>query len=158
MRHALAAIEAPVPASRRRRPGRRASVPRSYRSMSLESAPDRSYDVPPADERKGKTRAESDRRLGNLIVTHRSTIIRYPAGTMAPPRQKNVAGMNYWRRPAAIRPMSAESRGAAHAVAGSAGHDSGQEPDAWAGFVDSAKGHCERGFGSAFCYLLSASF
>src|ERR1700693_3831287 len=51
---------------------RGASVPCSYRSMSLESAPDRSYDVPPADERKGKTRAESDRRLGNLIVTHRS--------------------------------------------------------------------------------------
>jgi hypothetical protein len=72
------------------------SVPRSRRSMSLESAPDRSYDVPPADERKGKTKAESDRHLGNPIVTHRSTLIRYPAGTMTPPRQKNAVGVKYW--------------------------------------------------------------
>jgi hypothetical protein len=57
-----------------------ASVPRPCRIMSLESAPDRSYDVPPADERKGKTKAESDRHLGNPTVTHRSTMIRYPAG------------------------------------------------------------------------------
>jgi hypothetical protein len=61
--------------------------------MSLKSAPDLSYNVPRADERKGKTKAESDRQLGNLIVTHRSTLIRYPAGTMAPPWQKNVVGM-----------------------------------------------------------------
>jgi hypothetical protein len=60
----------------------------SRRSMSLKCAPDLSYDVPPANERKGKTRAESDRHLGNLIVTHRSTLIRYPAGTMALPRQE----------------------------------------------------------------------
>src|SRR5882724_575270 len=69
--------------------------------MSLKSAPDRSYDVPPADERKGKTKAESDRHLGNPVITHRSTLTRHPAGTRAAPRQKNVAGMNYWRRPAA---------------------------------------------------------
>jgi hypothetical protein len=73
--------------------GHGASVPRSRR-MSLKSAPDLSYDLPPADERKGKTKAESDRHLGNPIVTHQSTLIRYPAGTMAPPRQKNVVGMN----------------------------------------------------------------
>jgi hypothetical protein len=66
--------------------------------MSLEGAPDRSYDVPPADERKGKTKAESDRHLGNPTVTHRSTMIRYPAGAMTPPGQKNVVGMKYWRR------------------------------------------------------------
>ena len=75
-----------------------ASVPRPCRIMSLESAPDRSYDVPPADERKGKTKAESDRHLGNPTVTHRSTMIRYPAGAMTPPGQKNVVGMKYWRR------------------------------------------------------------
>ena len=62
--------------------------------MSLKSAPDLSYDVPPADERKGKTKAESGRNLGNLIVTHWSTIIRYPIGTMAHPRQKDVIDMN----------------------------------------------------------------
>src|SRR5271156_3730228 len=67
--------------------------------MSLESAPDRSYDVPPADERKGKAKAEGDRYLGKPIITHRSTLTRYPAGTRASPRQKNVAGMNYFRRP-----------------------------------------------------------
>jgi hypothetical protein len=92
--------------------------------MSLKSAPDLSYDLPPADERKGKTKAESDRHLCNPIVTHRSTLIRYPAGTMAPPRQKNVVGMNYWRRPAARLDMvradlcqRADSRGAAHVLA-----------------------------------------
>jgi hypothetical protein len=86
--------------------------------MSLESAKDRSYDVPPADERKGKAKAERDRCLGKPIITHRSTLTRYPVGTRAAPRQKNVAGMNYWRRPAAIRPMSAESRGVPRAAAG----------------------------------------
>jgi hypothetical protein len=121
---------------------RGASVPCSYRSMSLESAPDRSYDVPPADERKGKTRAESDRRLGNLIVTHRSTIIRYPAGTMAPPRQKNVAGMKllakagshptYERRVTRSSPCGRRDRPA---------HDNGERPGAWAAFLDSANGH-----------------
>ena len=69
-------------------------------SMSLKSAPDLSYNVPPADECKGKTKAESDRHLGNLIVTHRSTLIRYPASTMAPPRQKNVVGMELGVGPA----------------------------------------------------------
>jgi len=39
-------------------------------------------------------RAESDRDLGNPIVAHRSTLIGDPAGKMAPPRQKNVVGMN----------------------------------------------------------------
>jgi hypothetical protein len=86
--------------------------------MSLESAKDRSYDVPPADERKGKAKAERDRCLGKPIITHRSMLTRYPVGTRAAPRQKNVAGMNYWRRPAAIRPMSAESRGVPRAAAG----------------------------------------
>src|SRR5580700_8444025 len=86
--------------------------------MSLESAKDRSYDVPPADERKGKAKAERDRCLGKPIITHRYMLTRYPVGTRAAPRQKNVAGMNYWRRPAAIRPMSAESRGVPRAAAG----------------------------------------
>jgi hypothetical protein len=61
--------------------------------MSLESAPDRSYDVPPADECKGKAKADGDHYLGKLIAIHGSTLTRYPAGTMAPPRQKNVAGI-----------------------------------------------------------------
>jgi hypothetical protein len=87
-------------------------------SMSLNSTPDRSYDLPPADERKGQTSAQRDQHLGNLRVTHWSTLIRYPAGTRAAPRQKNVAGMNYFRRPAAIRPVSAESRGVPRALAG----------------------------------------
>jgi hypothetical protein len=43
---------------------------------------------------EGETKAESDHHLGKSIVAHRSTLIRYPAGTMARPRQKNVAGMN----------------------------------------------------------------
>lgn len=90
--------------------------------MSLESAPDRSYDVPPADERKGKAKAEGDRYLGNPIVTHRFTVIRYPADTMAPPRQENVVGMNYKRRPGwnlwcARTCVRTDSRGGAHAVA-----------------------------------------
>src|SRR5580700_6942402 len=56
--------------------------------MSLKSAPDLSYDVPPADERKGKTKAESDRHLGNLIVTHRSTLIRYRPARWRPKAEK----------------------------------------------------------------------
>jgi hypothetical protein len=60
--------------------------------MSLKRAADICYDLPPADERKGETGDESDRHLGNPIVIHRSTIIRHPAGTMAPPRQENVVG------------------------------------------------------------------
>jgi hypothetical protein len=64
---------------------------------SLERTQDISYDLPPADQRKGETGAESDRNLGNPTVTHQSTLIRYPAGTMAPPRQKNVAGMELGR-------------------------------------------------------------
>jgi hypothetical protein len=71
--------------------------PASRRSMSLKRAQDFSYDLPPADERKGETGDESDRHLGNSKVTHRSMLIRYPAGTMAPPRQKNVVGLNSWR-------------------------------------------------------------
>jgi hypothetical protein len=86
--------------------------------MSLESAPDRSYDVPPADEREGEAKAEGDRYLGEIIITHGSTLTRYPAGTRAAPRQEDVAGMNYFRRPAAIRPVSAESRGVPRALAG----------------------------------------
>jgi len=70
--------------------------------MSLKSAPDLPYDLPPADERKGKTRAESDRHLGNPIVTHRSMLIRYPVGTMAPPRPKNVVGMELGGGPAGL--------------------------------------------------------
>jgi hypothetical protein len=70
--------------------------------MSLESAPDRSYDVPPADERKGKAKAEGDRYLGRPIITHRSTLIPHPAGTRAAPRQKNVTGISDFRRPATI--------------------------------------------------------
>ena len=70
----------------------RASVPRSRPGISLKSAPDLPYDLPPADERKRKTTAESNRHLGNPIVTHRFTLIRHPAGTKAPPRQKNVVG------------------------------------------------------------------
>ena len=65
----------------------------SLRSTSLESAPDRSHDVPPADERKGKATADGDHCLGKLIIIHRSTLTRYPAGTMAAPRRKNVAGI-----------------------------------------------------------------
>jgi hypothetical protein len=66
--------------------------------MSLESAPDRSYDVPPADERKGKAKAEGDRHLGIPKITHWSTLTRYPADTVAGARQKNVADVkNYWR-------------------------------------------------------------
>jgi hypothetical protein len=102
--------------------------------MSPKSAPDLSYDLPPADERKGKTKAESDRHLGNLIVTHRSTLIRYPAGTMAPPRQKNVVGMNYWRR------VGPDSRGAAHAVAGiDRHHDRPRSEPASAAFLESCR-------------------
>jgi hypothetical protein len=67
--------------------------------MSLESAPDRSYDVPPADEREGKAKDEGDRYLGKITITHGSTLTRYPAGTRAAPRQDDVAGMNYFRRP-----------------------------------------------------------
>jgi hypothetical protein len=52
--------------------------------------PDIFYDVPPAGERRGKTRADSDRPLDNPIVSHRPTLIRDPVGTMALPRQKNV--------------------------------------------------------------------
>jgi hypothetical protein len=47
---------------------RGASVPRSARSTSPKRTADLSYDLPPADERKGKTKAESDRDLGNPIV------------------------------------------------------------------------------------------
>jgi hypothetical protein len=65
--------------------------PRSCRSVSLESAPDRSYDVPPADERKGKAKAEGERDLGKPIITHRPTLTRCPAGTRADLRQKNVS-------------------------------------------------------------------
>jgi hypothetical protein len=72
--------------------GRGAWVPGIYRSTSLQSAPDRAYDVPPADKRKGEAKAESERYLGKPIITHRYTLTRYPAGTMAPSRQKNVAG------------------------------------------------------------------
>jgi hypothetical protein len=61
--------------------------------MSLESAPNLSYDLPPTDERKGKTKAESDRYLRKLIISHRAKLTRYPAGTMAASRQKNVAGI-----------------------------------------------------------------
>lgn len=66
----------------------------ALRRRSLKGAPDFSYDLPPTDEGKGETGAESDRHLGNPTVTHQSTLIRYPAGTMAPPRHKNVVGMN----------------------------------------------------------------
>jgi hypothetical protein len=61
--------------------------------MSLESAPNLSYDLPPTDERKGKTKAESDRYLRKLIISHRAKLTRYPAGTMAASRQKNVVGI-----------------------------------------------------------------
>jgi hypothetical protein len=113
-------LEPPAVASRRTDQARARgfSPALAQPSMSLKSAPDRSYDLPPADERKGQTSAQRDQHLGNLIVTHWSTLIRYPAGTRAAPRQKNVAGMNYFRRPAAIRPVSAESRGVPRALAG----------------------------------------
>jgi hypothetical protein len=42
---------------------------------------------------KGETETDSDRYL-NPIVTHRSTLIRYPATTMTRPGQKNFVGMN----------------------------------------------------------------
>jgi hypothetical protein len=121
---------------------RGASVPRSYRSMSLKSAPDRSYDVPPADEREGKAKAEGDRNLGKIIITHGSTLTRDPAGTRAASRQEDVAGMNYLRRPAAIRPVSAESRGVPRALAGIDRPMTGpQISDSPAGFLESPRGH-----------------
>jgi hypothetical protein len=61
----------------------------------VESAPDRPYDVPPADERKGKAKAEGDRYLGRPKITHPPTLTGHSAGTRATPRQKNVAGMIY---------------------------------------------------------------
>jgi hypothetical protein len=79
-----------------------ASVPRSRRSMSLKSAPDLSYDLPPAGER--------NRHLGNPIVTHRSTLIRYPAGTMTPPRQKNAAGVKTMGEAHLVAPRPQEWR------------------------------------------------
>jgi hypothetical protein len=97
--------------------------------MSLESAPDRSYDVPPADERKGKTKAGGDHCLGTLIITHRSTLIRYRADTMAPPRQKNVASMNYWRAIGVwqlIRLIVADFRGGRPAIPGAYSTDDGK--------------------------------
>jgi hypothetical protein len=83
--------------------------------MSPKSAPDIAYDLPPARERKGKTRADSDRHLGNPIACHRSTLIRDPAVAMASPRQKNVVDMNLW---CVLTCISADPRGAADAVAG----------------------------------------
>jgi hypothetical protein len=46
-----------------------ASVPR-LTPHSLKRAQDLSYDLPPADERKGETGDESDRDFGNPTVTH----------------------------------------------------------------------------------------
>jgi hypothetical protein len=63
-----------------------------HAAASPKSAPDLSYDLPPADECKGETGTESDRDLGNPIVAHRSTLIRHPAGRWRPQRQKNVVG------------------------------------------------------------------
>jgi hypothetical protein len=60
--------------------------------MSPKSAPDISYDLPPAGQRQGKTRADSDRHLGNPTLCHRFTLIRDPADTMAPPRRYYGAG------------------------------------------------------------------
>ncbi len=56
-------------------------------------APDRSLYFPPPDERKGETKAESDRHLGKSIVAHWSRLCRDTAGTMAGLRQKNAAGV-----------------------------------------------------------------
>src|SRR5712675_210892 len=106
--------------------------------MSLKSAPDRPYDVPPADERKGKTKAESDRHLGNPIITHQSTLTRHPAGTRAAPRQKNVAGMNYWRRPAAAPTCERRvTQSSPCAGADRPAHESPQIPDSPAAFPES---------------------
>jgi hypothetical protein len=58
----------------------------------FDATPHLSYDLPPADERKGKTKAESDRPLGRSIISHRGRVACYPAGTMADPRQKNATG------------------------------------------------------------------
>jgi hypothetical protein len=60
--------------------------------MSPKTVQDICCDLPPAGERKGKTKADSDRHLGNPIVCHRFRLIRDPAGTMAPTRRKNVIG------------------------------------------------------------------
>jgi hypothetical protein len=60
---------------------------------SLKRTQDLSYDLPPTDEGKGETGAESDRYLGNPTVTHQTMVIRYPAGTMTGSRQKNAAAM-----------------------------------------------------------------
>ena len=107
----------------------------SYRSTSLESAPDRSYDVQPADERKGKA-TEGDRYLGKPIITHRLTFTRYPASTRAAPRQKNVAGMNnYWRRPPRAR-----SRAARFVLRGRSATLSPQTEPAPAALLESRRG------------------
>src|SRR5258708_39356389 len=78
------------------------------------------------DERKGETKAESDRDLGKSIVTHWLTLCRSPAGTMAGSRQKNAAGVKYSRgacpniAAASILPPenSGQPRFARHAIAG----------------------------------------
>jgi hypothetical protein len=59
----------------------------------LKRTQDLSHDLPPTDEGKGETGAESDRYLGNPTVTHQTVLIRYPAGTMTGSRQKSAAGM-----------------------------------------------------------------
>ena len=53
--------------SRQALPKRR---PATVRRVLSTYAPDRSCYFPPADERKGKTKAESDRHLGKSTVTH----------------------------------------------------------------------------------------
>jgi len=83
---------------------------------SLKRTQDLSYDLPPTDEGKGETGAESDRYLGNPTVTHQTVLIRYPAGTMTGSRQKNAAGMKTIGLRNRASHFTAKRRSAIHAV------------------------------------------
>jgi|SRR6266481_8189484 len=69
-------------------------------------APDRSCYFPPADERKGKTKAESDRHLGKSTVTHWSHALprssRHDGGVKAEKRRRHE---DYWRGALGVRTL-----------------------------------------------------
>jgi hypothetical protein len=82
----------------------------------LKRTQDLSHDLPPTDEGKGETGAESDRYLGNPTVTHQTVLIRYPAGTMTGSRQKSAAGMKTIGLRNRASHFTAKRRSAIHAV------------------------------------------
>jgi len=61
---------------------------------------------PPADERKGKTKAESDRHLGKSTVTHWSHALprssRHDGGVKAEKRRRHE---DYWRGALGVRTL-----------------------------------------------------